>query len=554
MYRFNRKAKQEVTKKPKPTDGNNKNTRTSSTSSAASTTSSVASIHQKRTEPKSESDSKSEKSLNNAQRKRIEPSPVQTQKMTSPDRDKKLKSMGKIVKGVVTRMPFTPNKTPNRKQQKSTSTPPTSENRRKVPISDLSDRVDSETEIVSKPKQLGSLSNSLSGSNETLASDALKNQNNNKMAAKMVKSDRSLIGLDGETETDMPKNGRRSLRRRSRSSDSPSSRREKSQEESASETKDSISLADDEEQREAYRKLFKEFAMESQKLTLDDFKNEFNLLPGDPPSEQCSEFHLAVNNKKNRYYNIPCLDSSRVRLTFMANKNSPDYIHANYIRSPFLKREYILTQGPKKETIADFWRMVWQEKSTAIVMLCQFVETNREKCVEYFPRNANCSLRFDKLILTYEDSTVNKSMVTTRLSLFYEGETRSITHLQWKEWPDYQVPGSSEVMLKILRKIRARSTPPVIHCAAGVGRSGTLMAVEIALQSINSHFKLPNIKQIVSELRLTGRATSVQTLQQYMLIWKVLLDFGVSNKLIPEDLITKFSYTYRRSFRNHNQS
>lgn len=267
---------------------------------------------------------------------------------------------------------------------------------------------------------------------------------------------------------------------------------------------------------------------------------------------------------------IPCLDCSRVRLTFMTNRNTAgsDYIHANYIKSPFLKRDYILTQGPKKETIADFWRMIWQEKSTAIVMLCQFVETQREKCVEYFPRNANCTLRFDKLLLTYEESTVNKSMVTTRLRLHYEGESRLITHLQWKEWPDYQVPGSSEVMLKILRKVRARGTPPVIHCAAGVGRSGTIMAVEIALQAINSFFQLPDIKQvtgshqshatdlvqIVSDLRTTGRASSVQTLQQYMLIWKVVLDFGVSNKLISEESVGKFASTYRRSFRNAHSS
>ncbi|EGT52597.1 hypothetical protein CAEBREN_15706 [Caenorhabditis brenneri] len=551
------KAKQDVTKTPKSsTDGNSKNSKTSSGSSAPSSTSSVVSSvgsqQKQRRLPKSESDSKSEKSLQNHRRKPALPvvaAPVPPPKPASPD---KRKTMGKIVNKVVNRMPFTPNKKP----QKSTSTPPSSEDRRKAPIkSDLrSDRVDSELEKL--PRR--SLSNSLSGSNETLSTDLTKgnNQNTAKMAAKMIKSDRSLIGLDGETETDYPRTGRRSSSRKRQSSDSPSSRRDKSQEENSSETKDSISLADDEEQRETYRKLFKEFAMNSQKLTLDDFKQEFSQLPGDPSSEQCTAFNLAVNSKKNRYYNIPCLESSRVRLTFMTNKttNSSEYIHANYIRSPFLKREYILTQGPKKETIPDFWRMVWQEKSTAIVMLCQFVETNREKCVEYFPRNANCSLRFDKLILTYEDSTVNKSMVTTRLTLHFEGETRIITHFQWKEWPDYQVPGSSEVMLKILRKIRARSTPPIIHCAAGVGRSGTFVAVEIALQSINSHFKLPDIKQIVSDLRLTGRATSVQTLQQYMLIWKVLLDFGVSNKLISEESVTKFASTYRRSFRNNNQS
>lgn len=540
MYRFNRKTKQDVPKKPQSNDGS-KNSKSSSAPSSGS------SSHQRRRPPKSESDSKSEMSLKEHQPKRMQPSPVPTPKQITPNRESR-NPVQKIMKGVANRMSITP----NRQQQKSTSTPPTSEIRKPTSVrsSDLrSDHLDSGP--AKKSKSRGNLSNSLSGSNDSVCSETPTP----KFRAKVIKSDRSLIGLDGESE---PENHRRrGSSRKRQTSESPSSRRDKSMEESASETKDSISLADDEDQRESYRKLFKDFAMESQKLTLEDFKQEFSELPGDPPSEQCMAFNHGSNSKKNRYYNIPCLDSSRIRLSFMSNKAVPssDYIHANHIRSPNLKRGYILTQGPKKETIGDFWRMVWQERSSAIVMLCQFVETNREKCCEYFPRNASSpSLRFDKLTVAFEEATNNKMIVTTRLNLSYEGESRVITHLQWKEWPDYQVPGSSEVMLKILRKIRSRSTPPIIHCAAGVGRSGTLVAIEIALQSINTNFKLPDIKQIVTNLRLTGRASSVQTLQQYMLIWKVLLDFGVSNKLISEDLVNKFATTYQRSLRTNNQT
>ncbi|KAF1761402.1 hypothetical protein GCK72_009658 [Caenorhabditis remanei] len=552
MYRYNRKAQQNVTNKPKSNEGSNNSKTSSASSGPPSSASSASSSHQKRQQPKSDSDSKSEKSLKNPPpRKRVQPTLIHAPKTRSPDRDKR-KTVQNVGRGVVNRMPFTPNK----KQQQSTSTPPTSEMWKKSEL--RSDRIDSEFEKSAiKSKSKGRLSNSESGSNESVHSN-LKKPNQQKVApARIIKSDRSLIGLDGETEQpDHPRTGRSRSAQRRQSYDSPSSRRDKSMEDSVSETKESISLADDEEAKDEYRKLFRELAMNTQKLTLDDLKDEFSQLPGDPPVEQCSVFNMPVNNKKNRFYNIPCLDSSRVRLTFMANKTIPstDYIHANYIRSPFLKRGYILTQGPKKETIADFWRMVWQERSNAIVMLCQFVETNREKCVEYFPRNANCSLRFDKLIVTFEEAIVNKSVVSTRLNLSYEGESRLITHLQWKEWPDYQVPGSSEVMLKILRKIRARTTTPIIHCAAGVGRSGTLVAIEIALQCINTHFKLPDIKQIVTDLRLYGRATSVQTLQQYMLIWKVLLDFGVSNKLISEELTTTFASTYRQSLRKVNMS
>ncbi|CAI2351619.1 unnamed protein product [Caenorhabditis sp. 36 PRJEB53466] len=515
MNRFSRKAKHEPTKQPR-----------SSSRSSSSTP-------QKKKESVSESDSRSEKPAAKPEkstfRKRVDATTAKP-RVDSPEKEKQ--NTAQIIKKTVASLPFSPSRI-----QK---TPPLAEDKRKKHA------LKSESDEVNMRKLKEGAIKSLSGSNEI----SLEHVPSRK---KSVKSERSLIGLDGETELNCD---RRSLPKKTLLGSSTPLRSSRSQED-ASETKDySISLADDEEQRDTYKKLFKELGMSTQKLTLDDFLLEFNSLPGDPPPEHCVAFNSSVNQKKNRYTNIPCLDTSRVRLTFRTNKNQPgaEYIHANYIKSPFLKRDYILTQGPKKETVADFWRMVWQEQTAAIVMLCQFVETNREKCVEYFPRNANCTLRFDKLVVSYEDSTVNKTMVTTRLKLHYEGEARVITHFQWKEWPDYQVPGSSEVMLKILRKIRARSSPPIIHCAAGVGRSGTLMAVEIALQAINSHFKVPDIKQIVIDLRLNGRACAVQTVQQYMLIWKVVLDFGVSNKLISEEIAGKFASTYRRSFRTYNSS
>uniref|UniRef100_A0A8R1HNC0 Protein-tyrosine-phosphatase n=1 Tax=Caenorhabditis japonica TaxID=281687 RepID=A0A8R1HNC0_CAEJA len=492
-------------------------------------------------EPKSESDSKSERphTKTNIQKKRTDAKEHRKSSSTISIPGQK------IVKAMTNRSAFSPgnkHKGPGSRQE------------RKVTIKLEKGSFEKESDKTKLSKEM--VGHSIEGSSETV-SDHNRNLHDfphgSQRNKKLVRSERSLIGLDGETELEFEK---KNLPKKIAGSPCSMQSIRSQEESSASETKESISLADDEETRDAYRRLLKEFAMVSQKMTLDDFKIDFAALPGDPSRDQCVAFHASVNAKKNRYTNIPCLDSSRVRLTFMPTKNLPgnDYIHANFIKSPFLKRDYILSQGPKKETIADFWRMVWQEKSTAIVMLCQFVETNREKCFEYFPRNANCTLRFDKLTLSQEESVVNKSMVTTRLKLQYEGEARIITHFQWKEWPDYQVPGSSEVMLKILRKIRARSTPPIIHCAAGVGRSGTLMAIEISLQAINSRFQMPDVRQIVSDLRTLGRAAAVQTLQQYMLIWKVVLDFGVSNKLITEESMGKFSSTYRRSLRGANSS
>ncbi|CAI2312283.1 unnamed protein product [Caenorhabditis sp. 36 PRJEB53466] len=516
MNIFNRKVKPE----------NSNQSRSNSKSSSSSTP-------KKQKNPVSESDSKSEKTVvtkPGSFRKRVDAASAKS-RVESPQQEKR--NTAQKIKKAVASLSLSP--------ARNQKTPPSAgEDRKKH-----APKSEKDAEKVRKSKEYASLS--LSGSNEL----SLKHLNSE---MKPLRSERSLIGLDGESDFAYD---RKTVTKKPTFSSPSSVKGSSSQEDSStSETKDSISLAEDEEQRDTFKKLFKELGMSTQKLTLDDFLLDFNSLPGDPAPEQCTAYNSPLNTKKNRYTNIPCLDSSRVRLTFMATKKEPssEYIHANYIKSAFLKREYILTQGPKKETFADFWRMVWQEKSTAIVMLCQFVETNREKCFEYFPRNANCTMRFDKLMLTYEESTVHKSMVTTRLKLHYEGESRIITHFQWKEWPDYQVPGSSEIILKILRKIRAKSTPPIVHCAAGVGRSGSLISIEIALQAIHSHHKVPDIKQIVTDLRLTGRASAVQTVQQYMLIWKVVLDFGVSNKLIGEEIVGKFASTYRRSFRSYTTS
>ncbi|CAB3405494.1 unnamed protein product [Caenorhabditis bovis] len=363
-----------------------------------------------------------------------------------------------------------------------------------------------------------------------------------------VRGQRAHDGLDAESdhETDRPYTMDRTKLRKP--PETPSISPHDSQDKSLSETKESKSLVENEELRDKYIATFKELARQSQMTNLDEQTEEFGSLPLDPTDAECKAFRDPANKKKNRYENIRCLDKSRVKLTFLA-KNEPgsDYIHANYVGSRYLKHRYILTQGPKKSTIIDFWRMVWQEKTTVIIMLCNFIEHNREKCAEYFPRNHNSPMRLDKLSLSFEDSTIDKSVVTTKLRLEYRGEHRFITHLQWIEWPDYQVPGSSETMLRLLRKIREKRTPPIVHCAAGVGRSGTLIAIEISLMAINNFFVVPNIKQIVTSLRINGRCSAVQTLQQYMLIRKVVLDYGAMNRFISAEHFRAFTNAYNRA-------
>ncbi|CAI5450962.1 unnamed protein product [Caenorhabditis angaria] len=383
-----------------------------------------------------------------------------------------------------------------------------------------------------------------------------ENNNNNKQMVELPpqrESHRSLIGLDGESDLDTDDNSPRPSEKHLVKKTSPAlSSPHKS---SSVETQDdSFSLAENEKGLSKYKSLFKEYAAKSQQINIDEITEDFQDLPS--LQDECTTFYNSVNSRKNRYKDIPCLEVSRVKLHFMGNPKEPgsDYIHANYVTSKYLRTKYILTQGPKKNTVVDFWRMVWQEKTAAIVMLCQFIEHGREKCTEYFPNDHKSKLRFDRLELSYIDSTRDRMVLTTKLKLEYKGESRTVTHYQWMEWPDYQVPGSTEIMLRLLRKIRGKKFPSVIHCAAGVGRSGTFVAIEIALMMIHNHFELPDIKKIVAHIRSTGRCAAVQTLQQYLLIRKVVLDFGVSNRLITEESFDRYSAAYHRALRQQNTS
>uniref|UniRef100_A0A8C1VHJ8 Protein tyrosine phosphatase receptor type O n=1 Tax=Cyprinus carpio TaxID=7962 RepID=A0A8C1VHJ8_CYPCA len=235
---------------------------------------------------------------------------------------------------------------------------------------------------------------------------------------------------------------------------------------------------------------------------------------------------LPVNRPKNRYTNILPYDFSRVKLISLHNDEGSDYINANFIPGYNSPHEFIATQGPLPETRNDFWNMVLQQKSHIIVMLTQCNERRRVKCDHYWP--------FTEEPVAYGDITVEMLSETDspewtirNFRLGYADETQDILHFNYTSWPDHGVPtvNAIESILQFVQIVRQQVSrtkgPIVVHCSAGVGRTGTFIALDRLMQHIQEH-EYVDVLGLVSDMR-SHRLSMVQTEEQYVFIHQCVL-------------------------------
>ncbi|XP_031794203.1 receptor-type tyrosine-protein phosphatase O isoform X2 [Sarcophilus harrisii] len=230
---------------------------------------------------------------------------------------------------------------------------------------------------------------------------------------------------------------------------------------------------------------------------------------------------LPLNRCKNRYTNILPYDFSRVRLVSMNEEEGADYINANYIPGYNLPQEYIATQGPLPETRNDFWKMVLQQKSQIIVMLTQCNEKRRVKCDHYWPFTEEPIAYGDITVeMTSEEEHSDWAYRSFRIS--YADEMLDVMHFNYTAWPDHGVPttNAAESIMQFVQMVRQHSTksrgPMIIHCSAGVGRTGTFIALDRLLQHVCDH-EYVDILGLVSDMR-SYRMSMVQTEEQYIFI------------------------------------
>ncbi|XP_037098628.1 receptor-type tyrosine-protein phosphatase O isoform X5 [Syngnathus acus] len=305
-------------------------------------------------------------------------------------------------------------------------------------------------------------------------------------------------------------------------------------------------------------------ALKKRKLTspvqLDDFEAYFKELSKDSAYKFSLQFEelksvgldlshdaadLPVNRPKNRYTNILPYDFSRVRLFSLHDDEGADYINANYIPGYKHGKEYIATQGPLPETRNDFWKMVLQQKSPIVVMLTQCNERRRVKCDHYWPFSDE-PVTYGEISVEMLSENESPEWTVRKFRLGYADETRDILHLNYTSWPDHGVPtvNAIESILQFVRIVRQQANktkePIVVHCSAGVGRTGTFMALDRLMQHIREH-DFADIMGMVAEMR-SHRLSMVQTEEQYVFIHQCVLLMWQKKKQQPPPLASDVIY------------
>ncbi|XP_028974857.2 receptor-type tyrosine-protein phosphatase mu isoform X3 [Esox lucius] len=255
------------------------------------------------------------------------------------------------------------------------------------------------------------------------------------------------------------------------------------------------------------------------------------------------------NRMKNRYGNIIAYDHSRVRLQPLEGEQNSDYINANYVDGYHRPNHYIATQGPMQETVFDFWRMVWQENTAAIVMVTNLVEVGRQvKCCKYWPDDTEI---YRDIKVTLMETQLLSEYVIRTFAVEKRGahEIREIRQFHFTGWPDHGVPYHATGLLGFIRRVKTKTLtnagPMVIHCSAGAGRTGCFMVIDIMLDMAERE-GVVDIYNCVRELR-SRRVNMVQTEEQYVFIHDAILEACLcGDTTIPANQLRSVYYEMNR--------
>uniref|UniRef100_T1IWR5 Tyrosine-protein phosphatase non-receptor type 9 n=1 Tax=Strigamia maritima TaxID=126957 RepID=T1IWR5_STRMM len=284
---------------------------------------------------------------------------------------------------------------------------------------------------------------------------------------------------------------------------------------------------------------------------------------------------LKSNLSKNRYTDVLCFDHSRVRLSQIEGDVQTDYVNANFVDGYKQRNAFITTQGedsnneceidvliravgPLPKTSGDFWRMIWEQHVLVIVMTTRVVERGRIKCGQYWPAEEEGVEKFSPFVVTNNRVEQHKDYIYTSLTISdtRTSETREVTHLQFTSWPDYGVPHSALAMLDFLVKVREYqskavsamgmrwgfhpSGPPiVVHCSAGIGRTGTFITLDISIRRLEDVGTI-DVQATVERIR-SQRAYSIQMPDQYVFCHLALIEYILREGLIDDVDLSGFA-------------
>uniref|UniRef100_A0A665VD19 Receptor-type tyrosine-protein phosphatase epsilon n=1 Tax=Echeneis naucrates TaxID=173247 RepID=A0A665VD19_ECHNA len=265
-------------------------------------------------------------------------------------------------------------------------------------------------------------------------------------------------------------------------------------------------------------------------ILVDNLEEEYRLRSADDGKLFREEYNVSIPWQTGCLSNLlncptPTDDQSRVVLTQLDGNPCSDYVNASYIDGYTEKNKFIAAQGPKEDTLADFWRMIWEQKVATVVMLTNLKERKEDKCCQYWP-DQGC-WTYGNVRVAVEDFTVLVDYTIRKFCVQYVSTPRLVTQLHFTSWPDFGVPFSPIGMLKFLKKVKAVnppfSGPIVVHCSAGVGRTGTFIVIDAMIDMMYAEQKV-DVFGFVSKIR-EQRSQLIQTDMQYSFIYQALLEY-----------------------------
>ncbi|KAG8199339.1 hypothetical protein JTE90_011805 [Oedothorax gibbosus] len=262
------------------------------------------------------------------------------------------------------------------------------------------------------------------------------------------------------------------------------------------------------------------------------FKEQYGMLRSGP-QKPWTVGMKPENKPKNRYQDTVPYDESRVVLQKYKGDPNSDYINASYVDSYKKGTRYICSQGPLDSTLEDFWRMIWQEDVNVIGMLANIIENGKKKCEKYWPDK---SLRTSDIIITLQNEKVYLDYTIRSFKILKVGVSghRVIRQYQYTAWPDGGVPLYPLSLINMLQDIQSfqkeqqKFTPWVLHCSAGIGRSGTFMVLDSALEMSLTEGKI-DVLGILYRMR-QHRVDLIETVEQYEFVYKSLVEYHFGDR------------------------
>ncbi|CAC5356338.1 PTPRT [Mytilus coruscus] len=310
----------------------------------------------------------------------------------------------------------------------------------------------------------------------------------------------------------------------------------------------------DEEKREYYS-FAGDLNISETAISINDFydyvdKGRGNKGPIEKEFEKLKKHHLketktaslTENISKNKYKNVFPYDETRVILDIQPGKAASDYINASFINGYGQVKKYIAAQGPLEPTINDFWRMIWQYDCGKIVMLTNVFELGKQKCKQYWPDPESKTKKYGSTEILLIDEDVYSDFTIRTLKIVKENHGKTVKQFHFTAWPDKDVPKYASSIVHFRHKVFSSKVSPngpiIIHCSAGIGRTGTFIALDCIVNEAND-LKYIDVFKCVETLR-RQRVSMVQTARQYVFLHEAILEAvmcpnsGIPSKDFPD--------------------